>query len=50
VYQVKRFVFSIDSDELVINANSILEAVAEVKELMKVIEGEHTVKFVGVKY
>ncbi|MGM0873343.1 MAG: hypothetical protein ACQEWV_00835 [Bacillota bacterium] len=47
---MKRFVFAIDSEELVINAYTILEAVAEVKELMKVVGEERNLKFVGVKY
>jgi hypothetical protein len=47
---MKRFIFSIDSEELVINANSILEAVTQVKQIMKVAEGERNLKFIGVKY
>jgi hypothetical protein len=50
VYSMKRFVFSIDSEELVINANSILEAVAEIKQVMKVVGEERKLEFVGVKY
>jgi hypothetical protein len=47
---MKRFIFSIDSEELIISAYSILEAVAEIKQLMKVIGEERKLKFVGVKY
>ncbi|MGM7719721.1 hypothetical protein [uncultured Metabacillus sp.] len=44
---MKQFVFIIDSDELVIKANSILEAVAKLKE----IAGENrNLKFKGIKY
>jgi hypothetical protein len=35
---MKQFVFSIDSEELVINEYNILEAVAQVKELMQRIK------------
>lgn len=47
---MKQFVFSIDSKELVIKANSILEAVDEVKQVMEVIGKDHDLKFIGVKY
>jgi hypothetical protein len=50
VYSMKRFIFSIDSEEIEINANSILEAVSIVKEVMKNSKEERNLKFVGVKY
>ncbi|MFC0271447.1 hypothetical protein ACFFIX_08265 [Metabacillus herbersteinensis] len=51
---MKQYVFTIDSDEfqreLLINANGILDAVAQVKLIMKVVGEKHTLKFIGVKY
>ncbi|WP_156177973.1 hypothetical protein [Bacillus sp. SA1-12] len=47
---MKKFVFTIDSDEIVIKANSILAAVTEIKELTKVVEGKRDIKFIGIKY
>ncbi|QNF30612.1 MULTISPECIES: hypothetical protein [Metabacillus] len=47
---MKRFIFSIDSEEIEISANSILEAVSIVKEVIKNSKEERNLKFVGVKY
>ncbi|MFC0270594.1 hypothetical protein ACFFIX_03880 [Metabacillus herbersteinensis] len=54
---MKQYVFTIDSDEfqreLIISANGILDAVAQVKLIMKVTEQRHqkkNLKFIGVKY
>ncbi|WP_269431558.1 hypothetical protein [Bacillus sp. SA1-12] len=44
---MKHFVFTIDSDELVIKANSILEAVEQVKKMVG--ENQH-LAFKGIKY
>ena len=50
VYSLKQFVFTIDSDELIISAYGLMEAVTQVKQIMKVTEGERNLKFIGVKY
>jgi hypothetical protein len=50
VYSLKQFVFTIDSDEIIISAYGLMEAVTQVKQIMKVTEGERNLKFIGVKY
>jgi hypothetical protein len=50
VYSLKQFVFTIDSDEVIISAYGLMEAVTQVKQIMKVTEGERNLKFIGVKY
>ncbi|MGM0873342.1 MAG: hypothetical protein ACQEWV_00830 [Bacillota bacterium] len=47
---MKQFVFTLDSDELIINAYGLMEAVTQVKQIMKVTKGERNLKFIGVKY
>jgi hypothetical protein len=47
---LKQFVFTIDSDEIIISAYGLMEAVTQVKQIMKVTEGERNLKFIGVKY
>ena len=51
---LKQFVFSINSEEIIVNSNSILEAVEQVK-LILIASGIDRVqwknlKFVGIKY
>ncbi|UGB32361.1 MULTISPECIES: hypothetical protein [Bacillaceae] len=45
---MKKFVFSIDSKELIINANHILEAIAEIKVLREVLGTELNIEFIGM--
>lgn len=47
---MKRFVFAIDSKELTINANHILEAMAELKLLTEVLGKELNIEFIGMYY
>lgn len=44
---MKQFVFTIDSNEVVIYANGILKASAEI---IKMANSKSEIKFIGVKY
>ncbi|WP_156177622.1 hypothetical protein [Bacillus sp. SA1-12] len=51
---MKQFVFSIDSEEIIVHSNSLWDAVEHLKEKMKVNEIERDqwkkIKFIGIKY
>ncbi|WP_275955379.1 hypothetical protein [Metabacillus halosaccharovorans] len=44
---MKKFVFTIDSDEVVIYANGILNASAEI---IRITDSKSKIKFIGVRY
>lgn len=51
VFKMKKFIFTIDSTEIVIKANGMVDAITQVKQI--VIDNgsdKSKLKFVGVKY
>ena len=47
----KQFIFTIGSDEIAINANGMIDAIAQVKKIIVERGSENNkLKFVGVKY
>ncbi|WP_226526699.1 hypothetical protein [Metabacillus niabensis] len=47
ISQMKQFVFTIDSKEVVIYANGILNASSEI---LRIADSKSKIKFVGVRY
>lgn len=48
---MKQFVFTIDSNEIIIKANGMIDAIAQVKQILLDSGSDKSkLKFVGVKY